>query len=238
MNLLDVQKALRVRGYKGRNNLPLTLDGQAGINTTFAILAFQTDNGLQADGVAGPLTWAKLSAATNNPAPIPVYKAEAPPWYNIMLDQIGLHENRDHDKLVAWLKSDHATVGDPATIAWCGDAVQTALRLTLPTEKLPSNPYAAINWATWGKFVKPQLGCVLSFWRGSPSGWQGHVGFYAGESFENFYVLGGNQSDRISISPLSKTRLRKNGSRWPLIGPEPKNIVVKMSGGTVSTNET
>jgi hypothetical protein len=33
---------------------------------------------------------------------------------------------------------------------WCGDRCKRALALTLPEEPLPSNPYYALNWASWG----------------------------------------------------------------------------------------
>jgi len=159
------------------------------------------------------------------------------PWYDALHKMIGKHEVRDNKELRAWLKSDGATLGDPAVQPWCGDAVETAILVTLPNEILPKNPYLAAAWSSFGKLVKPQKGAILSFWRGSPSSWQGHVGIYAGEDSKNFYVLGGNQSNSISIVPIAKNRLRKNGSRWPLTGQEPQNIIVKMSGGIVSTNE-
>jgi len=158
-------------------------------------------------------------------------------WYDSLHKMIGKHEVRNNKELSAWLKSDGATLGDPSKQPWCGDAIETAIALTLPNEKLPKNPYLASAWSTFGKYVKPQKGAILSFWRGSPSSWQGHVGLYAGEDSKNFYVLGGNQSNTISIAPIAKNRLRKDGSRWPLTGQEPQNIIVKMSGGIVSTNE-
>ena len=52
---LSIQKALKNAGYYNGN-----LDGKIGSGTQQAIKAFQLDNGLEADGVVGRGTWAKL----------------------------------------------------------------------------------------------------------------------------------------------------------------------------------
>ncbi len=53
----QIQQALKSAGYyKG------ALDGKVGSGTRAAIKAFQSDNGLNADGVCGRKTWAKLSS--------------------------------------------------------------------------------------------------------------------------------------------------------------------------------
>ena len=226
-----LQTALKSRGFN-----PGTIDGVMGRNTRRAISEFKKSVGLNPRATVGPITWAKL---TGDPTEIKqrISGKTLIPWYEDAMSIIGLHEDRDNSELAAWLRSDGATVGDPSEIPWCGDAVETAIKRTLVDEDVPTNPYLAANWAKWGTAVPPQLGCVLSFWRGSPTSWKGHVGFYAGESASNFYVLGGNQRDQMSIAPLSKRRLRTNGSRWPLTGMQPTGQRVQMTGGTVSHNE-
>jgi hypothetical protein len=44
---------------------------------------------------------------------------------------------------------------------------------------------------------------VLIFERGSG----GHVGFAVGQDEKHFYVLGGNQSDAVTIARIAKSRL-------------------------------
>lgn len=225
-----IQRRLTELGYN-----PGPVDGSYGPLTKGAVMKYQRDMGIGVDGIVGPITYARLTGDTKPLAER--INGNVPPWYAELASMMGKHETRDNALLKVWLKSDGATVGDPAEIPWCGDAVQTAIRLTLPTEDLPSNPYAAINWQKWGRLVVPQVGAILVFWRGSPNGWQGHVGLYAGESDKNFYVLGGNQNNSVNISPIAKDRLRAGGSRWPLTAGEPQGRKVLMSGGVISTNE-
>jgi peptidoglycan hydrolase-like protein with peptidoglycan-binding domain len=61
---VDVQHALNVLGYKGKDGKPLTEDGSIGPNSKYAILAFQKEHPpLAQDQVAGPQTKAALSIA-------------------------------------------------------------------------------------------------------------------------------------------------------------------------------
>lgn len=73
---------------------------------------------------------------------------------------------------------------------------------------------AARSWAGWGDAPTgppitdpPRLGDVLVFWRGDPNGSSGHVGIYVGEDNTHFHVLGGNQSDSVSITRIRRVRL-------------------------------
>lgn len=69
----------------------------------------------------------------------------------------------------------------------------------------------ARSWVNWGvpvELVGIKPGDVVVFWRGSPGGWQGHVGFFAGyNGAGNLLVLGGNQGDCVSIKPYPVSRL-------------------------------
>lgn len=138
------------------------------------------------------------------------------PWLVEGRKVMGLHELRDNAALRAWLKSDGRGLGDPKALPWCGDYVETCIRLGLPAEPLPgavgANPYFARNWAQFGVVSPPTYGAVLVFERGPTSG---HVGFCVGEATtgDAFMVLGGNQGDRVSVVPIAKSRLI--ACRWP-----------------------
>lgn len=55
-----LQTKLRKLGYKGKDGKELICDGSFGANTEFALKNFQKKMKLEADGIAGPKTWAKL----------------------------------------------------------------------------------------------------------------------------------------------------------------------------------
>jgi uncharacterized protein (TIGR02594 family) len=236
MNTTALQRALAALGFK-----PGPIDGKFGALTRKALVGFQAQAGIKPDGIAGPVTLAALRAALVKGGKPPVSTVPAgplgPPWYQELLRRKGLHETRARSALVAWLRSDGRTLGDPAKLPWCGDAIETCIALTLPTEPLPSNPYLARNWLKFGvPLVRPALGAVIVFWRGSKVGTSGHVGLYAGEDAAAYHVLGGNQSNAVTIARLDKARVL--GFRWPAKFPLPSGGPVHLNkAGALSTNE-
>ena len=85
--------------------------------------------------------------------------------------------------------------------------METCLRMALPDEPLlgalGANPYWARNWLLFGRDTKPVPGAVLVFERGSG----GHDGFAVGQDDTHFFVLGGNQSDAVTVARVAKQRL-------------------------------
>jgi uncharacterized protein (TIGR02594 family) len=146
---------------------------------------------------------------------------------------LGLHETRDRAVLAKWLKSDGKTLGDPSKLPWCGDFVDTAIELALPDEprpgKLGENPYWALNWLLFGKACNPAYGAVVAFER--PGG--GHVGFLVGQDEKRFYVLGGNQGDTVSVTPIDRGRAR--GYRWPTTYKGKPGDLPQMKSATASS---
>jgi len=73
-----------------------------------------------------------------------------------------------------------------------------------------SGKMSARSWLDVGTPVKePQVGDVVVFWRGSKNSWQGHVAMFVSYSADKKYinVLGGNQSDAVSIAAYPVNRL-------------------------------
>lgn len=217
---------------------PLDVDGIRGRKTNGAIVAFKRSVGLRARPLVGPVTWATMFPSDTRTAERMVNLPDAP-WMDEALRKMGLHETRDNSILRKWLASDGSTLGDPAKLPWCGDFVETAIALTMPDEALPVNPYLAANWVKFGKMCRPQYGAVMSFWRGSPTSWQGHVAFYVAEDDQAYHVLGGNQRNAINITRIEKGRLRHQGCRWPLTATEPTGKARRVARGAdpLSTNE-
>lgn len=224
-----VQERLRELGdYHGQ------IDGKAGPMTETATSQFKGRHGMWDRPYPGPLTLAALFSPDAKSAPR--HKGDGPPpWYALALEQRGLHERRDNAELSAWLRADGATLGDPAALPWCGDYVATAIGLALPDETLPDNPYLARAWLGFGRECPVLLGAVAVFWRGSRNGWAGHVGFVAGEDADAIHVLGGNQSNAVTITRIARSRLL--GCRWPTTYPMTGERVARDAEGALSVNE-
>ena len=55
-----LQTLLNAKGYKGKDGKVLSVDGDFGSNTDYAVRAFQKAKGLSVDGICGANTWNKL----------------------------------------------------------------------------------------------------------------------------------------------------------------------------------
>ena len=55
-----LQRLLKSNGFRGADGKLLTIDGDCGANTVYAIKAYQKKKGLSADGIAGPATWKSI----------------------------------------------------------------------------------------------------------------------------------------------------------------------------------
>lgn len=226
---------------------PGIVDGVWGRNTLAATLEFQSARGLPATGTLNEATVTALRAApgpANIVQEVTAQAADVPeqnlldhfPWMSLALRKKGLHEGRDNAYLSEFLKSDGKTLGDPAKLPWCGDFVETCVAVTMPSAIIPTNPYLARNWLQFGATVDPCFGSILVFWRGSRSGTSGHVGFYYSEDDDNYHVLGGNQSNSVSVTSLAKNRFL--GARLPNVGgPFPRQVVTSDAGWQITTNE-
>lgn len=89
-------------------------------------------------------------------------------------------------------------------VPWCG--LFAALVVLRAGKRPVEAPLWALNWRLFGvPGSPPSLGDVLVFKRPTPTGVAGHVGFYIAEDATRYYVLGGNQSDAVSIAPQRKS---------------------------------
>lgn len=223
MNVADIQRALLARAF---DLGPAGADGVLGRLTIAAVTAFQKAEKLPIlyPGTIGPKTIAALGLSTASPV--------APAWIAEARRYLGLHERKDAARL------DKALRLDASEIPWCGAFVGMVIAATQPREVLPVNPLGARNWLKFGSEVKePQVGAVAVFWRGTKSGWSGHVGFVVGHDKTHLHILGGNQSDSVSVARIAKDRLL--GYRWPATAPDVPTGKLALSSisASVTTNE-
>lgn len=200
-----LQRRLIAHGFN-----PGLVDGRIGPRTNAAVIAFKRSIGFVARPWVGQLTWERLMQD-------PAQKVQEimPPWVLEGLRIKGWHERADNADLRAWLKSDGKTLGDPAVLPWCGDFAETCIRLALPGEPFPGdlggNPYWALHWRQFGIPCDPCLGATISISREGG----GHVGFAVGQDATRIFVLGGNQSNAVSVAPIEKSRFIAASWRWP-----------------------
>lgn len=197
-----LQKALKAKGFD-----PGPVDGIIGPRTEAAIILFKRHKGLKPRPYVGLITWKLIMGSDLMSSP----GEEEYPWMREARRVLGYHELEDNTKLRGWLASDGYALGDPSRLPWCGDYVETSIRLGLPREVVPGNPYWALNWKKWGLSVKPTYGCVISIERNGG----GHVAFLVGQDDNRYFCLGGNQSNRVSVVPILKTRFELDSFRWP-----------------------
>ncbi|MCW5708689.1 MAG: TIGR02594 family protein [Shinella sp.] len=186
---------------------------------------FQAAEGLKITGTANEATVAALrrtSAAPNATLLIAPVPPTEPIWMREARRYLGLREivgRGSNSTIMTWAKRLGGWVASfyaDDDIPWCGLAVAAWVAVTLPQEALPSNPLGALNWRTFGiSLPAPSVGAILVFKR--PGG--GHVGLYVGEDATHYHVLGGNQSNSVSITRIERSRLV--AIRYPKTGGNP-----------------
>lgn len=159
------------------------------------------------------------------------------PWLKTAYGYLGTKEEqgpKSNSVIIGWAKSLGGWIASfykSDDIPWCGLFV--AACFATHRMSTPSSALSALAWADWGQPSKIAPGAVLVFKRQGG----GHVGFYVGEDSTAFHVLGGNQSDSVSITRIAKDRLV--AVRWPKESNPPvsEQRVTKKSSGFLSRNE-
>lgn len=150
--------------------------------------------------------------------------------YGIM-EHPGKGSNPDITKWAEELNLQNTYTDDD--IPWCG------LYVGIVVKRAGFEPVKTPLWArSWLNFGTKQpigmLGDILVFARGSG----GHVGFYVGEDRSAYAVLGGNQSNSVTITWIAKNRLL--GARrcpWKIAQPANVRRIHLTRTGQLSTNE-
>ncbi|SCW80569.1 TIGR02594 family protein [Sphingobium faniae] len=136
--------------------------------------------------------------------------------------------------IMGWAKeSELSRTFTADSIPWCGLFMAVVARRA--GKSVVEGPLWARNWAKFGKPAdRAQLGDILVFRRGQGSG---HVGLYVGEDYGAFHVLGGNQSDGVTITRIVRDRciaIRRPAYRKAPVSAKPVQLA---ANGVLSTNE-
>lgn len=135
-----------------------------------------------------------------------------PPWLVVARAQLGVEETPgpgDNPRVVAYLKSTTLPrdLAEQDETPWCAAFVNWCLEAA---GYAAADSARARDWLSWGRAVSPpRLGAVTVFSRDGG----GHAAFFIRQDGSSIYVLGGNQSDRVSIAPYPLSRLL--GYRMP-----------------------
>lgn len=157
-----------------------------------------------------------------------------PAWYEAAHRDLGQHETGNNagpyvKRIIAEGKC--GRVGDP----WCAIFVNAKLEMQGIRGTRSASSQSFRFDANFIKLDKPALGCIVVFWRISPSSGLGHVGFYEGTDKNGFIkVISGNDSDMVDVSsynPAGKSFGLK-GYYWPKALPLPKVGAIASTGAT------
>jgi uncharacterized protein (TIGR02594 family) len=115
------------------------------------------------------------------------------------------------DVVSYYAEAGHPEIAEDET-AWCAAYVGAMLtRAGYPN----TGSLAARSYLSYGrKIAAPEPGCIVVFWRGSPTSWQGHVGFYVRHDGTHIRVLGGNQNNAVTEASYPKSQIL--GYRMPV----------------------
>lgn len=126
--------------------------------------------------------------------------------FEIANTQLGVKEVKGklhNNKILEYHSTTTLKATDDET-PWCSSFVNWCVQLA---GLEGTNSAMARSWLEWGNVVtEPYEGCVVVIKRGNSS-WQGHVGFFVKESYDHIFILGGNQSNAVTICSYPKSSL-------------------------------
>ena len=117
------------------------------------------------------------------------------------------------------------------SVPWCASFVAYCLE---QVGMGSTNNKAARSYLKWGvsSAKDPLPGDIVVFWRGSRTGWMGHVGFLVEKKLNGeLYVLGGNQSDEVNVKKFRPTQLLdiRRSSKMHKLSPQERERLLQLA---------
>lgn len=114
----------------------------------------------------------------------------------------------------------HANITDDAT-PWCAAFLGAMLKRTGLSG---TGSLLARSYLDWGAPIESgKTGAIIVLTRGSDPG-AGHVGFFLGAARDRVFILGGNQSDGVTVEAFDASRVL--GYRWPTATQDESGVIV------------
>lgn len=135
-----------------------------------------------------------------------------PTWMSEAWAELGQREvpgSRHNPRITAFISElgHHSYAKDETP--WCAAFVGACLERA---GHASTRSLLARSYSDWGEDAGERLGCVAVLSRGSNPA-QGHVGFLVGATQDRLWLLGGNQSNSVSVQSFPRSRLL--AFRWP-----------------------
>lgn len=134
-----------------------------------------------------------------------------PDYYAYAKSLVGLKEvpgPASNPKILAMIRQWLPSADDDSTTAWCGALVAHVMaEFGYP---IAEHPLLARSWMHVYREVpydQAREGDLAVLWRGAPSDWRGHVAFVDGADKDQISLLGGNQSNAVTIEQYGANRV-------------------------------
>jgi uncharacterized protein (TIGR02594 family) len=138
---------------------------------------------------------------------------EQPQWLAAAWAELGQREvagAADNPRIAAMFRDAGQDAKHHDEVPWCAAFVGACLERA---DLQGSGSLMARSYLRWGGSLDDgRFGAVAVLSRGRDPA-AGHVGFLVGETDENVFLLGGNQSNAVTVAAFPKSRLL--GLRWP-----------------------
>ena len=135
----------------------------------------------------------------------------------IALSQYGIKElggPEDNPEIMKYFKEIGQEWVEHDETAWCSAFVNWCAK---KAGFEYSGKLDARSWLNLGTKVKTyDKADIVVLWRESPDSWKGHVGVPVNEDEDYIWILGGNQSNMVKISPYPKDRLLAYIKLYPI----------------------